>query len=239
MPPMLKCLLRLGVAGWLCVALFAAPAEAYSTNTSGTTLNGVLEAQTDTNTALGVPGDSAWSGSGSGAVIAILKKIAGGAVSSLPSQGYTSAATITRPANTTAYTANDVLGGAITFTAAGPSAGGDLIVTSVELEADIAAIPSGMTSFSLYLYNVTPPSAIADNAAFDIPSGDRASFLGKIALGTPVDEGSTLYIRTDQVNAHLKVASGGSLFGYVVTAGAFTPAGNSEVYKVTLHGVAP
>lgn len=155
------------------------------------------------------------------------------------SQAYTSAATITRPANQTPYTANDNVGGAITFTSAGPAAGGDLLVTSVELEADISAIPAGMTTFNLYLYNVTPPSAVADNGAFDLPSGDRASFLGKIVIGAPVDEGSTLYARADNVNAHLKVASGGSLFGYLVTAGAFTPAANSEVYKVTLHGVAP
>lgn len=153
-------------------------------------------------------------------------------------QAYTSPATITRPANQTPYTANDVLGGAITFASAGPSAGGDLLITSVELEADIAAIPAGMTTFSLYLYNVTPPSAVADNGAFDLAAGDRASFIGKIVIGAPVDEGSTLYYRADNVNAHIKTASG-SVFGYLVTSGGFTPAANSEVYKVTLHGVAP
>lgn len=152
--------------------------------------------------------------------------------------GFTSPATITRPANTTAYTANDVLGGAITFAAAAPALGGDLMVTSVELEADIAAVPAGMTTFNLYLYNVTPPSAIADNAAFDLPAGDRASFLGKIVIGALVDEGATLYYRADNINAHIKTTSS-SVFGYLVTVGAFTPAGNSEVYKVTLHGVAP
>lgn len=177
------------------------------------------------------------SGTATGAIRVELPTNGTGAVT-INTQGYTSPATITRPANTTAYTANDVLGGAITFSSAAPSAGADLIVTSVELEADITAIPAGMTTFNLYLYSVTPPSAIADNAAFDLPSGDRASFLGKIIIGAPVDEGSTLYVRADNVNAHLKSASG-SLFGYLVTVGGFTPAANSEVYKITLHGVAP
>lgn len=156
----------------------------------------------------------------------------------LSTQGYTASASITRTNDTNAYTANDVIGAAtgstagIQFSSIGAS-GGDIVVTSVELEIDAAAIISGETSYNLYLYNVTPPSALGDNVAFDIPSGDRASFVGKIALGTPVDEGSTLYIRTDGVNAHVKLSSA-NLFGYLVTVGAYTPTA-SRVYKVTLH----
>lgn len=145
--------------------------------------------------------------------------------------------TITRPANTTAYTANDVVGGAFKFGLDGiPVA--TLMVTSAELEIDVSAIPAGMTSFSLYLYSGPPPSAIADNGAFDIPSGDRSVFVGKIALGSPVDEGSTLYIRTDAINAQMQWSRGQGLYGYLVTAGGYTPAGASEVYKVTLHTLA-
>lgn len=154
-------------------------------------------------------------------------------------QGYTAAVSVTRPANQTPYTANDVLGAtaaAITFPTMGPSAG-NILITSVELEADISAIPSGMTTFRLYLYSVTPPSALADNAPFDLPSGDRASFLGYVNLGALVDLGATLYVRMDSINAHFKLA-GTSLFGYLVTDGAFTPGANSEVYKVTLHAMA-
>jgi len=150
--------------------------------------------------------------------------------------GYSAALTITRPANQDAYTARDVVGGALTFPSMGPSAG-RIILTSAQLEIDISAIPAGMAAFSLYLYSVTPPSAVADNGAFDIPSGDRASFLGKVALGTPVDEGSTLYVESNSVNKQIELA-GTSLFGYLVTEVGFTPAANSEVYVVTLHAVA-
>ena len=154
----------------------------------------------------------------------------------LASRWYTSPVSVVRPANADAYTAGDVVGGAISFPSLGLS--GEVIqITSVELEIDVAAIPSGMTSFALYLYSVTPPSALADNAVFDLASGDRASFLGKVTAGTPVDEVSTLYVRTNGINAQMKLAGTG-LFGYLVTAGGYTPAGSSETYKVTLHTAA-
>lgn len=160
-------------------------------------------------------------------------------MSNAAGSGASVALSITRPANATAYTANDVLGAtaaALTFANMGPP-GADIMITTVELEVDVTAVPSGMTTFRLYLYSVSPPSAFADNGAWDLPAGDRPSFLGYLDLGTPVDIGSTLYVRTNGVNAHFKLA-GTTLFGYLVTAGGFTPAGNSEVYVVTLHAQA-
>lgn len=154
---------------------------------------------------------------------------------------------ITRPANATPYTANDVLGAAaaaLTFPSMAPltfagNANPQVLITGVQLEIDVAAVPAGMTSFRLYLYNVTPPSALADNAAWDLPAGDRVSFLGYIDVGTPVDLGSTLYVETNGINKQLMLpAATTSLFGYLVTNGGFTPAGNSEVYVLTLHGLA-
>jgi hypothetical protein len=149
-------------------------------------------------------------------------------------QAGTVQATITRPANVTAYTANDVLGGALTF-ATGLTSGQHAVITGADLMPQIAAIPSGMTSFRLYLYDVTPPSATADNGAWDLPSGDRASFLGYIDLGSPVDLGSTLFCQVDNVNKKIKLNGSANIFGYLVTTGGFTPAANSEVYLVRLQ----
>jgi hypothetical protein len=154
--------------------------------------------------------------------------------------GFTVSASKTRPDDTVAYTANDVMGsdtsagGAVWSFTGIASDGADVLIDSVELQVNATAIPSGMTSFNLYLYNVTPPSDLADNAAFDLASGDRASFVGKISLGAPVDEGSTLYVATEGVNKHLKL-SGTGLFGYLVSVGGFTPTA-STVKKITLHG---
>lgn len=155
--------------------------------------------------------------------------------------GFTASVTITRTADTNVYAANDIIGAATgstaaqTFTSVAPSAQ-DELVSSVELEVDAAALISGETSYRLYLYSVTPPSALGDNAAWDLPSGDRASFLGYVDLCLPVDLGSTLYCRVDNINKHFSLA-GTSVFGYLVTLGGYTPT-SARVYKVTLHFVA-
>lgn len=156
------------------------------------------------------------------------------------SQGRAAAVSLTRTADVNAYTANDVIGAATGSTAAltfaiAPSAGGEIMITSVALETDSTAVISGEAGYRLYLYNITPPSALGDNAAWDLPSGDRASFLGYIDLGQPVDLGSTCYIETAGISKQITAASG-NVFGYLVTLGAFTPA-SATVRVITLHSV--
>jgi hypothetical protein len=156
-------------------------------------------------------------------------------------QGRSAAVTLTRTADTNAYAANDVIGAAtgstaaLTFTSMCSPSGSNTMLTTVTLEIDASAVISGETSYRLYLYNVTPPSALGDNAAHDLGSGDRASFLGYVDLGTPVDLGSTLYVQTTGVNKQVK-CSGTSLFGYLVTVGAYTPT-SARVHVITLNGV--
>jgi hypothetical protein len=156
----------------------------------------------------------------------------------LATSAYSAAVTLTRTADTNAYLAGDVIGAAtgstaaLTFASMGPSAG-RIEIESVQLEIDLASVPAGMTSFRLYLYNVTPPSALGDNAAFDLPSGDRASFLGYVDLGTPVDLGSTLYIESHNIGKRLKLA-GTSVFAYLVTNAGYTPS-SGDVFVITLH----
>lgn len=156
------------------------------------------------------------------------------------SGGYTVAVTLTRTADGNAYGAGDVVGAApgstaaLTFAAIGPS-GGTIKIISSTLEIDSAAVISGETSYDLHLYSVTPPSALGDNVAFDVPAGDRPSYLGKISLGTPADLGASLYIDTNNINKQIKLA-GTSLFAYLVTVGAHTPA-SGRVYVITLNAV--
>ncbi len=148
---------------------------------------------------------------------------------------------LTRTNDTNAYLANDVVGAATGSTAAlefkgmGPS-GARLMITSTQLEIDATAVISGETSYRLHLYNITPPSALGDNTAWDLPAGDRASYLGFIELGTPVDLGSTLYVEQNIVNKQTALGPGQSLFGYLVTIGPYTPTA-SRVHKITLHAV--
>lgn len=152
-------------------------------------------------------------------------------------RAYRAAVDITRPANTTAYTAGDVIGtgsgddAIITLASIGPS-GGFVVVQSIELVLGISAVPSGMTSFRLHFYSAKP-TAIADNAAFDVLSGDRTGYIGYIDLPAPVDLGSTCFTQVDQPGKLIKLASAStSLFVELQTIGGFTPAANSEVYSL-------
>ena len=164
---------------------------------------------------------------------------------SLDPAGCSAVVSFSRTADTNAYTANDVEGPATGSTAAqefdfldrngNAAPAGEFIVTTAQLEIDISSVPSGMTSYRLYLYNVTPPSALGDNTAWDLPSGDRASFKGYVDLGTPVDFGSTLYVETSGINKQLTMPSGGKMYGYLVTNGGYTPA-SGTTRKITLHG---
>jgi len=144
---------------------------------------------------------------------------------------------ITRPADTTTYAAGDVVGGVLQLGPAGMlPAGGDAFLTTARFEIDVSAVPSGMTSFRLHLYYLTPPSALADNSAWDLPSGDRDAYRGYIDLGSPVDVGSTLYVETTQINKHLNVPANAIMFAYLVTNGSYQPT-SAAVHRIRLHGV--
>lgn len=161
-------------------------------------------------------------------------------ITSATSATFGPSATITRTNDTNVYAANDVIGAATGSTAAQTFAvaagAGEYTITCASLEIDASAIISGETTYQLQLYNVTPPSALGDNAAWDIPSGDRTAALGPpINLGTPADLGSTLMVEQCNLNKQITTLSA-NVFGYLVTTGTYTPTA-SRVYKVTLHSV--
>lgn len=191
---------------------------------------------TDDPAALGIGGtaDAAATAGSTGSISAKLRTLTG----QLPAtSGGSVQLTITRPANATPYTAGDCIGAAaaaLTF-ATGMTSGQRVMIAGADLEYDVAALPAGMTTCRLYLYSVTPPSAIADNAAWDLPSGDRASYLGYVDLGQLVDLGSTLFVQTDNINKAIQLSGSASVFAYLVTTAGFTPAGNSEVLRVRLQ----
>ena len=141
-------------------------------------------------------------------------------------------ATITRPSNATAYAAGDVVGdtggSAIVSLTAGPS-GGFVLVQSVSLVFSDSVVPSGMGAFRVHLYSVSP-TAIADNEAFDLVSGDRATYMGYIDLPAPLDFGSTIYTQTDYPGRLIKLAAASTtLFAKIETRGAYTPVSASTV----------
>ncbi|EJB02872.1 hypothetical protein Rleg9DRAFT_1686 [Rhizobium leguminosarum bv. trifolii WSM597] len=142
----------------------------------------------------------------------------------------------TRQNNTTAYAAGAVVGAAaaaLQFTGLGKSGGASIMIVSAQLEADVATAPG--TAFRLHLYSATPPSAPADAAAFDVPSGDRSVYLGFIDIPAPTDIGSIALTEVTNVGKQIRV-TGGDVFGVLQAVSAYTPTALA-VYKVSLHRV--
>lgn len=135
-----------------------------------------------------------------------------------------------------AYLANDVISVAQPFASIAPPMGGIITIISTTLLVAHTAVISGETSYNLHLYSVTPPSAHADNDAWDLPAGDRASYLGVVPLGAPIDIGSSLWVEQNGVLKMFKVpasVSGGSIWGELVTVGAFTATAVARTVTLT------
>jgi hypothetical protein len=148
-------------------------------------------------------------------------------------KAYRTTATITRPSNTTAYTAGDVVGDTggsaiITLTNAGPTAG-FVLLQSLSLVFSDSTVPAGMAAFRIHFYNASP-TAIADNAPFDLASGERSAYMGYVDLPTPQDFGSSLYTQVDYPGRLIKLNTAStSLFVEIETRGAYTPVSASTV----------
>jgi hypothetical protein len=159
-------------------------------------------------------------------------------VTSIP---YSASVTITRPANTTAYTAGDAIGVADVSVAAnagsaiheltniGP-AGGLILMLSMDLTVSLAAAPAGMGAFTAHIFNASP-TAILDNAAYSLQAADRSKYLGSISIGTPAVTNmgvtpTTIYASSDKTSHQgtWKLAAGStSLFVVLAGAGTDTP----------------
>ena len=158
----------------------------------------------------------------------------------IKSSAKSSSVSKTRPNNTTPYTALDVVGTDaatnIEFTNVASVAGASIIINRVGLRIDVASIPSGMSGFRLHLYS-SAPTAIADNAAYNLPSGDRAKYLGYIDIDTPIDMGDTLYVEMKNVGLNCTLGNGStSIFGILQTLGAYPPTAET-VKTVTLDAL--
>jgi hypothetical protein len=134
---------------------------------------------------------------------------------------------LTRTADTTAYTAGDVIGNATTsiwtFPFTNMIKGSQFQIVSATLKIANTSVPSGMSSFTLNLYNATPTN-IADNAAYSLASADASKYLGYLDMALPVDKGDILFSQNSYANfARSFATASNSLYGFLATNGAFTP----------------
>lgn len=131
-----------------------------------------------------------------------------------------------------AHGAVDVVGGAKEFKGLSQSNASGVQIVSASLMVATGTLVT--TVWRVHLYGVTPPSALADNDLFDIPSGDRSAYLGYIDIAQLVDIGSTLFVQSDNLNKAIRL-SGRSAFGYLVATSGITT--EAVAHTVTLHTV--
>jgi hypothetical protein len=142
--------------------------------------------------------------------------------------GKVSSSNFTRPDDATPYDAGDVVGVSpaanLTFSGISEEKGHKFIVAGYRMRIDASAIPAGMSAgFRLHLYSAAP-TAIADNAAYNLPEADRAKYLGYITVIGPVKLGDTLWAQDDNINFTGKLADDSTtIYGILETLAAFTP----------------
>ena len=117
----------------------------------------------------------------------------------------------------------------LTLPNAGP-AGGMVQIQSVSLWIGSTSVPSEMSAgFRLQVFD-TAPTAIADNAPFDLVAGDVAKHRGYVDIGGPIDMGSIIYSQSDYPGRAFRL-TGTSLSLELQTLGGYTPA-SGTVYTL-------
>lgn len=147
-------------------------------------------------------------------------------------------ASVTRPANTTAYAAGDVVNGdgvtvPVTLTAAARKDGGGGVIESVGLLTNNVTVTNG--TFRVHFFNASHTIA-ADNAAFASLYANRAAYIGFADLTILVADSASATAAAVNVDVNLpfQCASGSDdLYAVIVATGAYTPA-SGQVVQLTV-----
>lgn len=148
-------------------------------------------------------------------------------------------ATATFTPAASAYSANDIMGASaeFAFTFADGTAiptGSIVRILDSLLRIDVTALQASEAGYQLQTYSATQPSAQADNDAWTLASGDLTSYRGSMAIGTPVDLGAALFVRTPYQDFDVRLTTS-SLWARLQTLAGFTA--TAVARSVTLYGV--
>jgi hypothetical protein len=148
----------------------------------------------------------------------------------------------TRPSDTTAYTAGDVVSNSTTATTPQPLAsavpsgqGGEVI--AIRLVTDKKSVTPKMR---VHLYNASTITVAADNAAFKDLYIDNSKYLGSVdlpAMVTGADTTNSTQSRSQVTGIFHPIrgaAGSGTIYYVLETLDAFTPA-SGEKFTLTLY----
>lgn len=151
---------------------------------------------------------------------------------------------LTRPANTTAYTANDVVSDSasastlLDFANFARVNAGTGYITGARIVTDKKSITPRLR---VHLYNASTPTVAADNAAWRDSYADDSKYIGWIdmpSMTTGADTTNSDTSKTLDFTMRLPftcAAGTRSVFVLLETLDAFTPA-SAEKFKITLYG---
>ena len=151
----------------------------------------------------------------------------------------TASATFTRPNDTTAYAANDLVANSTTAGSVTPmsfifpAAYKKLRIHGVQLRKSGTTAANG--NFHLRLYTASPTVANGDNGAWS--SNKVADYIGKLdpAIMEAFTDGCAIAaFMADGSDIHVNLGSGQTVYGLLVADAAYTPAAN-EVFTALLY----
>lgn len=151
-----------------------------------------------------------------------------------------SAATITRPADLTAYAAGDLLANSTTAGSVTPfTFSGGAVPYRVQrfiLRSSNDTVTN--KSYSLYLFNVSPVVTNGDNGAFAVNAASFAGLVGVFGSGAAVATGAGSYQELYPIDGAATFANGwipktlpGTFYGLIKVNAAYTPT-SGETYDL-------
>lgn len=220
------------------------------TNETGSPIPVSATALTNIDADIGAPADAAWSGTGDGTVIALLK------ASVLAEQAATPAgenfigamgrrvvaieATFVRPADTTAYASGDLVAnsttaGSVTALSLGVArvAAGSFSITRVRLRKSSTGVTNA--SFRIHFYTAAPTATNGDNGAW-LTTG-AAGYRGSldVVMDRAFSDGAA-GLTAPPTELDIRLASGTAIFALIEARAAYTPA-SGETFGLMVEAV--
>jgi hypothetical protein len=154
---------------------------------------------------------------------------------------------VTRPANTTTYTANtgwchtaSACATVFTFTGACRVNGGQVVIPTIDLwlSDHVSTAMQGI----LWVFNVTPGTVINDDAAFNIATGDFPNLTGSMSgfpftMVSPQSSPNNSGVTVSGTTYPMQCAAGTTTFYAMVQVVNAYPPTSAEVLNVTLHTI--
>jgi len=138
---------------------------------------------------------------------------------------------VTPTISTSAYAADDVVGGIITLSAIARATAKSGYITYIDIVSKTAVAQA----LDIILFKATPASGTyTDNGALTLSAGDEANILGHARIDTWRPLGGTKTVGAVECRIPFQGQAGTDLFILILTRGAFTPGTTSDwTLKVT------